>query len=1227
MESQVHSVFELEEAIERLLSEVCQKAGADAVAFHYYDETHDRLILPVGVGLKNPERFKSWLPSMDRVAGKIVRSGKPIFAEDAGHHPETAGPFVFAEGVKSSAGFPLITNPAETLGVLFFNYRTTRSFSAPERETLEMLAAEVAVAIQRLLTPELKAQLAIHPGLPREETALQGVADSVARALGDVAVAIWTPERDGQTLVIKACSGPTGKFAQGTRLNLTQSSAVIDVFKTGKPFDARIDDEPVFKDEARMTRWQGVSAFPVLSGSRVLGVCCIWTVGYHGLTERQKTLVGAFIELAARTIESERIVLMLNVLQGVGARLTFMLADPESLMREIVRSAAQILGADNITLHQYDPETRQFYDIDRSVTYGATKPLQKPREEGGASARVRDQGLVIIENMDEVPQADREMAWTEHVMEEGVKAYLGVRLRANEATLGVLFLNYLQPRRFTPDEIAITEAFAHSASLAIHHARLFQRASDRAEELDALNQVGQKLTSGIRLQGSQILELIYEQTSRLMDARNMYVALYDPVTDGMSFGLAFEDGKRMDVERGAYARAAQSSRKGATRAIIETKKPLLFKTAEEAREWYSRPGHEEYTGSIPEKYGYIGVPMMIGERVLGVISVRNRESDNVYNAPDLQVLLTIASQAAIALDNARLYGDTQERVQELEGLYSLATAIVRESDQRQLLNTIVTQTAQLLKADTATVCPYDSETGEFDMPVAVFDELPQPRPRKGGTTTKIIREGKIVWSDDTRSHELWRKSEFVRKRGVKSCAAMPLVVEDQPVGVLFLNYFDPHHFEESELRLLQAIGDQAALAIAKAGLQAKRLQRLYNRLTLVSEIVRERGVYEDPASYVGHVLQQTMELIPQVSGATYQSYDPGEQVLTLLVSRPQATTRTYDKISIQDGVSGEAIREKEMVYYPDVSVCPHYLPLFDGTASELAVPIVHDEEPFGVLNFESVNKEAFSSHDIEILKEVANVAASAIYDRFRTYELYQEKSRREVELVKARVARAAVHAVGNKASKIEIYADHLLGRLDLSDDERQRLGRILDHATGINDLISELVGGITPSELVDVCQAIIDAVNFADIEEGIQLINQVQEELPPVDIERNEFCTTIVELITNAQKAMEDVVGEGWIKIQAEVTGDGKLLDIFVSNNGPPIPREDWEVVFSGEYYPRDQLPHRPGARKGLFLARDFLSRYNGTLKIVRSDSEVTMFQIQLPVAIGDEQQNTRSEK
>ena len=179
----------------------------------------------------------------------------------------------------------------------------------------------------------------------------------------------------------------------------------------------------------------------------------------------------------------------------------------------------------------------------------------------------------------------------------------------------------------------------------------------RIRQLEALVKLGQVFGSGIRLRENEILELIHAQARELVSTGDMYIALYDDTTDTVRFGLAYVDGKPIDVRNGEGWQPRRAG-SGEIEEIIRTGEPLVFATKAAAEEWYSQPNHLEYTGRLFASS--LGVPMRTGGKVLGVIAAYHPTRDHAYDGNDLEALQAIADVAAFALNNARLFYDVNE---------------------------------------------------------------------------------------------------------------------------------------------------------------------------------------------------------------------------------------------------------------------------------------------------------------------------------------------------------------------------------------------------------------------------------------------------------------------------------------------------------------------------------------------------------------------------------------
>ncbi len=257
-----------------------------------------------------------------------------------------------------------------------------------------------------------------------------------------------------------------------------------------------------------------------------------------------------------------------------------------------------------------------------------------------------------------------------------VSFWLGVPLRTHEKMIGVLAVyDHDEKVIYGKDDLEILTFVSEQIAMAIERVRsqeelekyrsrleeLVEERTERLEKLDRLNrrkevliQLSQTLTSAIQLNEDEICQLIYDNASELMDTDNMYIALYDNQTDIVRFGLAYKGGRSINVSRGEEEDGYQprSGGQGKTEAIIHSKEPIFHPTKAEAEAWYDEPGRLAYDRSILPSW--VGVPMIAGDKLLGVIASYHPEKEHVYSESDVEILQAMANLAAIALDNAGL---------------------------------------------------------------------------------------------------------------------------------------------------------------------------------------------------------------------------------------------------------------------------------------------------------------------------------------------------------------------------------------------------------------------------------------------------------------------------------------------------------------------------------------------------------------------------------------------
>lgn len=225
-----------------------------------------------------------------------------------------------------------------------------------------------------------------------------------------------------------------------------------------------------------------------------------------------------------------------------------------------------------------------------------------------------------------------------------VRSEMTIPIKYQNRVIGTLDLESKKLNAFSSDQQHIIELLANAAAPSIYLDQVSQR-------IKVVNEAVESIADGIRLTKEKVVEIVHEQISKLLDANNMYLALYDQNEDKVSFAFARVAGKQIDITNEDSYKPRKGG-KGRTEWIIHNRQPLFHPTFKDSEEWYKQPSNKEYGGVILSSW--MGVPMIASGKVLGVIAVYHDTLDNVYSEEDLYFLRIIASQAAIALEKIKL---------------------------------------------------------------------------------------------------------------------------------------------------------------------------------------------------------------------------------------------------------------------------------------------------------------------------------------------------------------------------------------------------------------------------------------------------------------------------------------------------------------------------------------------------------------------------------------------
>ncbi|MBC8492772.1 MAG: GAF domain-containing protein, partial [Chloroflexi bacterium] len=619
-------VTDLSDILHEVVRSACQVIGADVATIHLYDPARQAFR-----DLEHSAVFPAQArPDVEKplakggLSARIVEQGR-IYCEDVDAQPDRTAlsTFVEKQGIKAYVGTRLISID-EPLGVLYVSFREKRRFSPEDLALIQILANYASTAIyrtellnQRAAVTEIGSEIASK--LDRDEL-LQTILERSVHLLKcrDGSIALF--DKSTGELVFQHAVGEQQWERLGPGEGLTGAAV-----QSRRP--VRVGDvtkDPRYVEHVLETRSE--LDVPLLVGDELIGVLNVESPRYNAFSEEDERLAMTLASQAAVALYNAELfqrtqeqLEQRKALHEIARDITSVLKVDE-LLNKILERSLELLRCPvgSITLlNRATGELEFHYAIGKQVG------MRLPVDKGLMTMAAQTRKPVRVGDVTEKPWRTR---YVEHVAE--TRSELDVPLLVGDELIGVLNAESPRYNAFSEDDERLAMTLASQAAVALYNAMLF-------EQRNALVEFGQAVTSEIRLREDEVLDLIYEQASQLMDTDNMYIALYDEAIDTVRFGLAFVNGRRVDVEteEGWQPRRAG---KGRTEEIIRTKKPLFHATKAEAEEWYSQPEHQEYIG---EPFAsWLGVPMMVGERVLGVIAVYHPKRDHVYSGDDLSIL-------------------------------------------------------------------------------------------------------------------------------------------------------------------------------------------------------------------------------------------------------------------------------------------------------------------------------------------------------------------------------------------------------------------------------------------------------------------------------------------------------------------------------------------------------------------------------------------------------------
>jgi len=450
-------------------------------------------------------------------------------------------------------------------------------------------------------------------------------------------------------------------------------------------------------------------------------------------------------------------------------------------------------------------------------------------------------------------------------------------------------------------EQTLREKIEALQTLTAAQQQLIEENKRRAVEMTTLNQIGYAVSNLQALEN--VFQLIYEQIRHTVPLDAFFICFQDQTTGQVSFPILFDGGKRYYQNPDTLPDSsplAQTLATGIPRLINRTpteiaNTPLIFRAGDTSRPSASM----------------IYVPLQIKDHIIGAISVQSYQL-NAYDHHHLDLVTGIAQQAAIAIENARLYDTARQRAAELEAVRQASLSLTSSLDPATVLQTVAENIMRLNPdAYDTHIYLYDDHHLTFGTSLWADGRRNEEwsTPREDGLTYTVARQGKPIVIPDMRTHPLF---VHVSPSFEGAIVGLPLKAGDRVVGVMNIAYRKPRQFTNDELSVLQLIGDQAAIAIVNARLHQAIQESEQRYRSLVENL--PIGVYRVTPGPHGKIVMANPTLLKMFGYASLEEMqkhtvadfymNPSERkVFSDRVSREGSVTNLEQHLKRKDGSS------------------------------------------------------------------------------------------------------------------------------------------------------------------------------------------------------------------------------------------------------------------------------------------------------------------------------------
>jgi serine phosphatase RsbU (regulator of sigma subunit)/putative methionine-R-sulfoxide reductase with GAF domain len=520
-------------------------------------------------------------------------------------------------------------------------------------------------------------------------------------------------------------------------------------------------------------------------------------------------------------------------------------------------------------------------------------PLDTPENESNIASVIRNRAVLHIEDMKtdlRLTQWNRDIA-----AKYGAGTTLWMPLVKDEKGIGGIFIAKYAVESFTERQINLVKTFANQAVIAIENVRLFtetqrllKETEDRAAELAIINSVQEGLASKLEMQA--VYDLVGDKIREIFDAQAIQIISFDHEKNLMYRNYLIENGQRLYVDPLPISKVWAYFISNPQTTLLNNVKDFIGQVDPD---FVAPP-----VGHTPRSL--IAVPLMVNGELRGAIDIESLDRENAFSESDVRLLETLANSMSVALENARLFDETQrllketeDRAAELAVINSVQEGLASKLEMQAIYDLVGDKIMEIFEADVVGIGfydptlkaldhPYIVDHGErfFPPPMSVPDEMVEYLKTHDATLINTYQEAQALM-------ERFGIHNIGGPTPDNSYIVVPLTISGEFMGRITVAKLPAYAFTESDVRLLQTLVNSMSVALENARLWEQ--EKLYRKaLQRELEIGREIQAGFLP------------EALPQVAGW---------EIAASLLSAREVAGDFYDAFELPDGTIGLVIAD------------------------------------------------------------------------------------------------------------------------------------------------------------------------------------------------------------------------------------------------------------------------------------------------------------------------------